>query len=109
VTQKFLPRQKDLPDRAFMVGILSLLPAVIGQPIADIITPLPLPPDVKQALIEYKGDLGRLLALAEQLEKADGDATFNGLIAEMPGLRGALLTECLAQAMAWANMLARDS
>lgn len=109
VTQKFLPRQKDLPDRAFMVGILSLLPAVIGQPIADIITPLPLPPDVKQALIEYKGDLGRLLALAEQLEKADGDATFNGLIVEMPGLRGALLTECLAQAMAWANMLARDS
>lgn len=109
VTQKFLPRQKDLPDRAFMVGILSLLPAVIGQPIADIITPLPLPPDVKQALIEYKGDLGRLLALAEQLEKADGDATFNGLIAEMPGLRGALLTECLAQAMAWANMLARDN
>jgi EAL and modified HD-GYP domain-containing signal transduction protein len=109
VTQKFLPRQKDLPDRAFMVGILSLLPAVIGQPIADIITPLPLPPDVKQALIEYKGDLGRLLALAEQLEKADGDATFNGLIAEMPGLRGTLLTECLAQAMAWANMLARDS
>ncbi len=109
VTQKFLPRQKDLPDRAFMVGILSLLPAVIGQPIADIITPLPLPPDVKQALIEYKGDLGRLLALAEQLEKADGDATYNGLIAEMPALRGALLTECLAQAMARANMLARDS
>lgn len=109
VAQKFLPRQKDLPDRAFMVGILSLLPAVIGQPIGDIIAPLPLPPDVKQALAEYKGDLGRLLAVAEQLEHADGDATFGRLIAQMPGLQGSLLSECLAQAMAWANQLAREN
>jgi len=108
VTQKFMPRQKDLPDRAFMVGILSLLPTVIGLPIADIINPLPLPPDVKQALVEKKGDLGRLLALAEQLEHADGDATFGNLIAQIPGIQGSLLSECLAQAMAWANQLAQE-
>ena len=108
LTQSLQPRNRDLPDRAFMVGILSLLPAVIGLPMADIVSPLGLPPEVKQALLEYKSDLGRLLFLAETLEQTDlSDCT--PILAQFPGLRAQMLTECLAQAMSWANQLAQEN
>ena len=108
LTQSLQPRNRDLPDRAFMVGILSLLPAVIGLPMSDIVSPLGLPPEVKQALLEYKSDLGRLLFLAETLEQTDlSDCT--PILAQFPGLRAQMLTECLAQAMSWANQLAQEN
>lgn len=108
LAQKLQPRNRDLPDRAFMVGILSLLPAVIGQPMSDIIGPLSLPPEVKLALLEYKSDLGRLLFLAETMEQSDL-SDCSPILAQLPGLRSQMVTECLAQAMFWANQLAQEN
>lgn len=101
---------RDLADRAFMTGILSLMPVVIGLPMAELLAPLPLAPDVRLALLEYKGDLGRLLQLTEALEQDDGQAgdPCASLSAQL-GLRAAAINECLSQALAWANNLARDT
>jgi len=82
-------------EQAFMTGMFSLLGALFGMPLADVLAPLTLTDAVKAALLERRGELGALLAL---LDTANGDdfaalavqlrdlqiapAAFNGAIAE---------------------------
>lgn len=65
---------KDCPDRAFMAGILSLAEALLKVPMEDIITPLNLDDDVRNAILHHEGALGELLLFAESVEKSDFDA-----------------------------------
>lgn len=56
------------PDSAFLVGMLSLLDRLFGQPLAELLEELPLPPALRQALLAHEGELGRALHCAETLE-----------------------------------------
>lgn len=105
--ERLRSRDRDLPDRAFMAGILSLLPTVIGQPMADILAPLSLPQDVHLALLERRTELGYLLSLTEKLEE-DQDMDCAELLTQLPGLRPRSVSECLAQALSWANRLTQE-
>lgn len=57
---------KDEQDRAFMVGMFSLLDILFGAPLAEIIKQLSLPDDVMAALLDRGGRLGVLLDLTER-------------------------------------------
>ncbi|MFO0689671.1 MAG: EAL domain-containing protein [Myxococcota bacterium] len=61
-------------ERAFLVGMLSLVDALLGRPIEEIARELRLAPEIEAALIRREGDLGRLLGLAEAAERGDVDA-----------------------------------
>ena len=93
-------------DRAFMTGILSLLDALIGAPLADILAPLPLQDDVRDALLWRSGDLGLLLALTEALERDDPDEVVR-LAADRDGLEVARLARLQVEAMSWAGDVGR--
>lgn len=97
-----------LEDRAFMVGIVSLMPALLHVPIGQIIATLNVAEDVRGALENRTGVLGRLLRLSEELEKSDPDACAQ-LIAELPGVTSERVNATLTQAMAWANSIGRES
>lgn len=56
---------RDEADRAFMVGMFSLLDALFAMPLAEILAPLDLPKDVMDALQNRSGRLGALLDVAE--------------------------------------------
>jgi c-di-GMP-related signal transduction protein len=58
-------------DRAFMVGMLSLVDTLFGQELSEIITLLNLEENVTQALLHRDGKLGLLLQLAEASELED--------------------------------------
>ena len=45
----------------FMVGLFSRLDALLGIPLADALAELPIGDDVKQALLEASGELGKVL------------------------------------------------
>lgn len=62
------PCETEFQDRAFMVGILSLVDVLTRVPMTTLLTQLRLPDDVREALSSQAGDLGRLLAIAEALE-----------------------------------------
>lgn len=63
-----------LQEHAFMVGILSLLDALLGIPMKEILEEVPVIDEVHEALISHGGMLGGLLAICEMLEGEKFDA-----------------------------------
>lgn len=96
-----------LCDDAFMTGIMSLMPAVIGQPIEEIVAPLPLTASVRDALCTGDGLLGNLLRLAESCEYEDFPVQAEWL-ARIPGLCPATLSRAQTSALQWAGDIIRE-
>ncbi|HTP94498.1 MAG TPA: HDOD domain-containing protein [Burkholderiales bacterium] len=95
---------RELGERAFMAGILSLMDTLLGQPIDAIVAPLNLADDVKGAVLQREGLLGRLLALTEKLDQNDLDGA-DALLEEFPAFTPGALSAAQAQAMRWANSI----
>jgi c-di-GMP-related signal transduction protein len=62
---------KAEPSQAFLMGMFSLLDALLDQPLSQLLTHLPLSDELKLALNEGKGELGHLLNAVQAYEKAD--------------------------------------
>ena len=93
-------------DQAFMVGIMSLMPALIGLPIEEIIAPLGLPEEVQKALSAKQGRLGEMLSVTEACETGDLTALTENL-KQLHGLGAKALNRAQAQSLLWANGLAQ--
>ena len=59
------------PDYFFFTGLFSLLDAFLGQPLKDILSYLPIPDEVCQALLGQPNALRQLLELVIAYEKGD--------------------------------------
>ncbi|STR45823.1 HDOD domain-containing protein [Iodobacter fluviatilis] len=64
-----LPNLK--PDAAFMAGMLSLLDRLFGQPLAEILNPLPLSPELSAGLLAAEGPIGNAIKALGAIEAAD--------------------------------------
>ena len=93
-------------DGAFLTGMLSLVDALLGIEKEELVEELNLDEEVRDALLEHKGDLGELLALTERLEEND----FSGVneILFRQGLSSKLLTDAQIEAFGWVNGLSRE-
>lgn len=56
-------------DKGFLVGVLSLSDAIYKTPLQDILKDLNVDDDIKKAIIEKEGVMGKLLQLTEYDEK----------------------------------------
>lgn len=56
--------------QAFLMGMFSLLDSLLDRPIEQIINEIPVEDTIKLALTEGSGDLGKLLALIRDYERA---------------------------------------
>jgi EAL and modified HD-GYP domain-containing signal transduction protein len=90
-----------------MTGIMSLMPAVVGQPIAEIVAPLGLANNVVEALCSGIGELGIMLSLAEGSEGGDLQALTSALAA-LPGISPKALNRAQTQALIWANSISQE-
>jgi c-di-GMP-related signal transduction protein len=99
-------KDRDLVDQAFMAGILSLMPALLGNSMAEVLAQLPVADRVQLALTERSGTLGKLLALVE-LTEHDGPVADEAL-QELPGIDLRFINSCVTQALSWANNLDRE-
>jgi c-di-GMP-related signal transduction protein len=59
----------EAPELAFMVGILSLMETIYNVSASEVVSVLNLSVEVEEALVSRKGTLGRLLELAELMER----------------------------------------
>ncbi len=99
---------KALEDDAFMAGIMSLIDALLGIPLTEVIMNFPISRDVRDALLERKGRLGRMLLLVEALESNDGTA-FAAASAALPGYTAARINSAQLEALRWANSIGQTS
>ncbi len=86
----------------YTVGLLSNLAAFIDQLLSDIIPALCLSPPINDALLEYKGNLGKVLQVVMHFERAEWDEIdWNWLDSE--GLKEEDVEIAYLNAIAWAN------
>lgn len=93
-------------DRAFVVGILSLLDALLGVPMAEALRGIPLTENILAALERREGLLGTALTLAEAIEQDQMAVAHQGALA-----LGATLDETLSlrlQANSWARAIEKS-
>jgi len=95
---------KEYQDRAFMTGILSLLDAMLGVPLPELVGKLSLADEVKSALLTRHGRLGRLLTLLEKKEENDVEAVY-GILDELAFLHLSELTAAEMKAVSWAGRI----
>lgn len=96
------PDDAEYQERAFMTGILSLLDTLLAVPFAEIAQSLSLEDGIQQALVARRGELGRLLCVAERLEDGD-DAALTDLLEGIDGLERNALSQAEVEAIGWAS------
>jgi EAL and modified HD-GYP domain-containing signal transduction protein len=95
-------REQGFEDKAFMTGSMSLLDALLAIPLPEILSSLALGHDVKDALINREGELGKLLSVVESLElKSPPEID----LSDLPYLTLHDLSVAHAEALSWANEL----
>ncbi|WP_010587996.1 EAL and HDOD domain-containing protein [Schlesneria paludicola] len=65
----------DAAEICFTVGLFSTLDAFLDRPLPEILTQLPITPEIRDALLEHSGPMGRLLSSVMAFERGDWDAT----------------------------------
>lgn len=98
------PHDKNYQERAFMVGILSLLDTVLGIEMQQIIDKLSIPEDMSQALLIREGRLGLELQLIEANEMGEVK-TIQSLLKELDFLNLNELTNLELAALGWVNRI----
>lgn len=87
------------PAARFLVGLLSRMDILLGQPMTEVLQRLPVTPDVQAALLDGAGPHGSVLRLAEAYEAAQWDTVDNYRASSR--FSGALL-DVYGQAAQWA-------
>lgn len=109
LADKLRSRPPELPEQAFMTGIMSLMPTLLSLPMADILAQLPVSPAMAKALDDAReGTLGQLLQIAEASEAGAAERLVE-LQHALHGLSAATLNAALSQAMRWAAAIGRES
>ena len=105
VARQIRQRDLDYADRAFMVGMLSLLDVLMDEPMHDIVARMSLQEEIEAALLQRSGDLGDLLSLCGELESGNAAAVQQRLHSR-PGLNADALNGAQLEALGWANSIA---
>ncbi len=100
------PSGEQYHDYAFMTGMLSLVDVLLGFPRSQIIEQLNVADEVRDALLDGSGRLGRLLSLVELLETAQRHEVDRHLVALRLAKSDLLRLEWAA--LHWANQLLDD-
>ncbi len=98
------PHDKNHHERAFMVGILSLLDTLIGIDMQQIVDKLGIPDDMSQALLTRDGRLGLELKLIEANEKGE-IAVIQTILSQLGFLGLGELADMEMQSIGWANRI----
>jgi EAL and modified HD-GYP domain-containing signal transduction protein len=72
LAKRLRPSQRNVADIAFTVGIMSLMDALFGIPMSEIVAQIPVSDEVATALTHRVGFFGELLRLAESIEQMEG-------------------------------------
>ncbi|PIP81286.1 MAG: hypothetical protein COW84_00680 [Gammaproteobacteria bacterium CG22_combo_CG10-13_8_21_14_all_40_8] len=87
------------PDKAFLMGLLSMLNAYIDWPLKQLLPQLPISDDIKLALSDESGLLGEILNSVKQYESANWSSI------EQQSLAESVWCELYESSMNWADQI----
>jgi c-di-GMP phosphodiesterase len=93
------PYDREIATHGFTAGLFSLLDAVLGAPMEEILAELPLAPAVELAITAHEGVAGKALQKAIAFERGDFNAP------ELAGHARNALTIAYSDAVRWADAL----
>ena len=93
------PYDRESASQGFTAGLFSLLDAILGAPMSDILAELPLSDTVEAAITRHEGVAGKALAKTIAYERGDFDHP-----ALAPHVRSAL-TIAYSDAVRWADSM----
>ena len=91
----------------FLLGLLSVMDAILDQPLVNILAELPVGNDIKEALLARSGLYKDMLDLATAHERADWDAISR--LAPRLGVKEDQIPELYFAAVDWASALRRGT
>jgi len=98
------PHDKNHQDRAFMVGVLSLLDTLLGIEMSELVSTLSIQKDMSEALLTRRGSLGYQLALIEAYEKGESEIVLS-MLPELGFLSMEEFIRLELEATAWAHRI----
>jgi EAL and modified HD-GYP domain-containing signal transduction protein len=93
------PAMKAAPERAFTAGLFSLLDALTGRPMAELVGELSLDARLSDALVKHEGPEGAVLDATLAYERG----AFEDAAAHVPA---ELLADAYTQALRWSDQFA---
>ena len=109
IAQKLRPGNRQAADIAFTVGIMSLVDALFGVTMREILIQMPVSQPVSDALLSRTGLYGDMLRFAEQLERMDDSSS--GLLTSVTrlGLAPEDLQQLQLAAYEWSDQVSRQT
>jgi EAL and modified HD-GYP domain-containing signal transduction protein len=107
LAQRLRPSQRNVADIAFTVGIMSLMDALFGIPMSEIVTQIPVIDEVAQALVHRSGFFGELLRLAESIEQMEEPEDMVMPTLKQLAISSEELVEFEVAAFAWSDTVVR--
>jgi len=90
-------------ERAFLTGMLSLVDALLDAPLEEVLLDIQVEREIRDALLERRGTLGRLLAVQEHVERGTFDRA--QALLDALGLDRSALLAAQAEAYGWVGGL----
>ena len=106
IAAKLNPGNRGVADRAFTVGIMSLMNTLFGQPMEIILEELSVVDEVKEALLHRTGFYGDILNLAEYIERIEESSPLLLPALRRLGLSIEELNVLQLEAFEWSNSIA---
>jgi c-di-GMP-related signal transduction protein len=103
-----LSYDKETQEEAFIVGMFSLLDALLGMPLPELLAELALSEEIRQAILHHEGKLGVLLELIMAMEHDEGN-TVDDMIAAHPELSRVSLMNLQIESMLWADSITQNA
>lgn len=104
IAERARPSDKRMNDSAYMAGVLSLTPTLLGRPLEEILPLLRLTPALQEGLLTGKGILGAILAMCIALESGVPEELMEAH-KRLASLSAETLNTCHSEAIAWANQI----
>jgi len=95
--------EKHDRDNLFIIGVFSLLDAILKMPMEKVLEKIQLPDTVMEALLTRKGIYGPFLQLTEACEDANSEKILE--LAELLQFDANKVNECHISALAWVETL----
>jgi len=107
ICERLAPHLHQDPLEQYLMGLFSLLEAILQTPMSAMLKALPLRPPVRAALLGEQNAVGGPLSIARSYETGDWD--FSTSSKELLGLDPNLVNKICLEAACWAETALRNS